>query len=80
MNIILAAFRNRSEIDLPKLFGTYKFLFVPLSIFTADGSLYYVKDKSVIATWLWEFQPDETASEEGEETNSKYWLEMLWSL
>ena len=45
-------------------------MFVPLSIFTADGSLYYVKDKSVIATRLWEFQPDETTIEEGEETST----------
>ena len=70
MNKILVASRNRSEIDLHKLFSTYKFLVVLLSTFVPDASLYYTKDKTVIATQLSEFQPDDTAIKGGEETNS----------
>ena len=66
MNRILVAWRSRSAIDLPKIFGTYEFSVVPVSIFARDGSLYYAKDKFVIATQLREFQPDKTAIKEGE--------------
>ena len=70
MNKILVASRNWSEIDLHELFSNYKFLVVLLSTFVPDVSLYYAKDKSVIATQLREFQPDNTAIKGGEETNS----------
>ena len=71
MNRILVASRSRSEIDLPKIFGTYKFSVDPLSIFVPDGSLHYGKDKPVIATQLKEFQTDETAIEEGQKANNR---------
>ena len=71
MNRILAASKSQSQIDLPKIFRTNEFSFVPLSIFASDGSLHYAKDKSVIVTQLRESQPDYTAIEKGEETNSR---------
>ena len=61
MNRIFVESRTRSEIDLPKMVGTYEFSVVSLSIFAPDWSLYYAKGKYVIATQLREFQPDETA-------------------
>ena len=42
---------------------------MPLSLFAPDGSLYYAKDKSSIATELREFQSVESYIEE--EANSK---------
>ena len=66
MNRILAASRSWSEI-----FCTYEFSVFHLQIFAPHGSLYYAKDKSVIATQLKQFQPDNTAIGEGEETNNK---------
>ena len=66
MDRILVASRSQSQIDLPKIFRTYEFSFVHLSIFARGG-----KDKSVIATQLRESQPDDTAIEEGEEKNSR---------
>lgn len=71
MNKILVASKSQSEIDLPKLFRAYEFSVVLLSIFASDGSLYYAKDKSAIATQLRELQPDNTAIKEAEETNRR---------
>ena len=71
MNRILIASRSRPEIDLSNIFGKYEFPVVPLSLFAPDGSLYYVKDKSSIATELRESQPDENYIEE--EANRKSW-------
>ena len=59
MNQILVTSRSRPEIDLSNIFGTYKFSAIPLSLFVKDGSLYYSKDKSVIAKELREFEPEE---------------------
>ena len=42
---------------------------MPLSLFAPDGSLYFAKDKSIIATELREFQPDGNYIEE--EANSE---------
>ena len=69
MNRILIASRSRPEIDLPNIFGKYEFSVSPLSLFAPNGSLYYAKDKSSIATELREFQPDENYIEE--EANSE---------
>ena len=66
MDRILVASRSQSQIDLPKIFRTYEFSFVHLSIFARGG-----KDRSVIDTQLRESQPDDTAIEEGEEKNSR---------
>ena len=71
MNKILVASRSRSEADLPKIFGTYKFSVVSWTIFASDESLYCAKNKSIIATQLRKFQPEETAIKEREETNSR---------
>ena len=69
MNRILVASRSVSETDLPKIFCTFEFSVVRLSIFAPNGFLLYAKEKSVIATQLKEFQQEDTAIEEGEETN-----------
>ena len=58
INRILIASRSRPEIDLPNFFGEYEFSVVP------DGSLYYAKNKSSIATEFREFQVDENYIEE----------------
>ena len=71
MNRILVAPKSRSEIDLPKNISYLRIFGCPLPIFAPDGSLYYAKGKSVIATQLREFQPGDTAIEEGEKTNSR---------
>ena len=52
MNRLLVASRIRLDIDLPKYLGMYKFAVVPLSLFTPNGSLYYIKDKAATATEL----------------------------
>ena len=70
MNRILVASRSRTEIDLSNIFGTYEFSVVPLSLFATDGSLYYGKDKSVIAKELREFEPEEIGTQE-EDSESK---------
>ena len=59
MNRILKASRSRPELDLANIFGKYEISVSPLSLFAPNGSLYYAKDKSSIATELREFQPDE---------------------
>ena len=64
MNRILVASRRRPEIDLSNIFGTYEFSVVPLSLFATDGSLYYGKDKSVIAKELREIEPEEIGTQE----------------
>ena len=69
INRILIASRSQHEIDLPNIFGNYKFSVVSLSLFAPDCSLHYVEDKSSIITELREFQPDENYIEE--EANSK---------
>ena len=71
MNRILVASRSCAEIDLLNIFGTYEFSVVPLSIFATDGSLYYGKDKSVIAQELWELVPEEADTQEEEELDSR---------
>ena len=68
MNRILVASRSRTEIDLSNIFGTYEFSVVPLSLFATDGSLYYGKDKSVIAKELREFEPEEIGTQEDSES------------
>ena len=68
MNQILVASRSRPEIDLSNIFGTYEFAVVPLSLFATDGSLYYGKDKSVIAKELREFEPEEIGTQEDSES------------
>ena len=69
MNRILVASRSVSETDVPKIFCTFEFSVVPLSIFAPNGSLLYAKEKSVIATQLKEFQEEDTAIGDWEETN-----------
>ena len=64
MNQILVASRSRPEIDLSNIFGTYEFSVVPLSLFVTNGSLYYSKDKPVIAKELREFEPEEIGTQE----------------
>ena len=61
MNRILVSSRSVSETDVPKIFCTFEFSVVPLSIFAPNGSLLYAKEKSVIATQLKEFQEEDTA-------------------
>ena len=63
MNRILVASRSRPEIDLSKIFGLYEFSVVPSSIFASDGTLYYGKDKSVIAKQLRDLVPEENDAE-----------------
>ena len=69
INRILKASRSRTENDLPNILGKYEFSVVPLSLFAPDGSIYYGKDKSSIATKRRNFQPDENYIEE--EANSE---------
>ena len=64
MNQILIASRIPPQTDLSNIFGTYEFSVVPLSGFATDGSLYYCKDKSVIAKELREFEPEEIGTQE----------------
>ena len=71
MNRILVASRSRPEIDLLNIFGTYEFSVVPLSVFATDGSLYYGKDKSVIARELREFEPEEIGTQEEDSESRK---------
>ena len=71
MNQILVALRSRPEIDLSNIFGTYEFSVVPLSLFATYRSLYYGKDKSVIAKELREFQPEEIGKQEEDSENRK---------
>ena len=71
MNRILVASRSRAEIDLSNIFGTYEFSVVPRSTFATDGSLYYGKDKSVIAQELREFVPEEVDTQVEEESDSR---------
>ena len=79
MNRILVASRSRAEIDLSNIFGTYEFSVVPHSIFATDGSLYYGKDKSVIAQELRELVPEEADTQEEEESDSRK-VVMRWLL
>ena len=58
-NRLFVASRTGTEIDLPKYFGMYKFSVVPLSLFTLEGSLYYPKYKTTIATELKNLQTAE---------------------
>ena len=71
MNRILVASRSRPEIDLSNIFGTYRFSVVPVSLFATDGSLYYSKDKSVIAKELREFEPEEIGMPEEDSESRK---------
>ena len=50
MNKLLVASRTRPDIDLPKYPAMCEFPVVPLSLLTPDVSLYYPKDKAIIAT------------------------------
>ena len=60
----MVASRSRPDIDLPNIFGSYEFSVVPLWLFATDGSLYYGKDKSVIAKELREIEPEEIETQE----------------
>ena len=60
----MVASRRRPDIDLPNIFGSYGFSVVPLWLFATDGSLYYGKDKSVIAKELREIEPEEIETQE----------------
>ena len=61
MNRLLVASRTRLDIDLPKYLEMSEFSLVPLSLFTPDGSLYYLKYKAANATELRNFrQPKRT--------------------
>ena len=60
----MVASRSRPDIDLPNIFGSYEFSVVPLWLFATDGSLYYSKDKSVIAKELREIEPEEIETQE----------------
>ena len=56
---------------ISRIFAKYEFFVVPLSLFAPDGSLYFAKDKSIIATELGEFQPDENYIEEDANSESR---------
>ena len=71
MNRILVASRSRPEIDLSNIFGTYEFSVVSISFFATDGSLYYDKEKSVIAKELREFEPKEIGTQEEDSESRK---------
>ena len=60
----MVASRSRPDIDLPNIFGSYEFSVLPLWLFATDGSLYYGKDKSVIAKELREIEPEEIETQE----------------
>ena len=45
MNRILIASQSRPDIDLSNIFCKHEFSVVPLSLFAADGSLYYARDR-----------------------------------
>ena len=67
----MVASRSRPDIDLPNIFGSYEFSVVPLWLFATDGSLYYGKDKSVIAKELREFEPEEIGMQEEDSESRK---------
>ena len=71
MNRILVASRSRPETDLSNIFSTYEFSVVPLSLSATDGSLYYGKEKSVIAKELREFESEEIGTQEEDSESRK---------
>ena len=64
INRLLVASRTRPDIDLQFCFDKYEFSVTPPSLFSSDGSLYSIKDKSVIAEELFKLQVDEEMESE----------------